>query len=183
MENIVLKRMAVWSQCHCVEIFWQGFRVINSVLCFTLVFLNVFYFDYNHIEMCSYGSISHINISLGNSLVPSGNGALHESMLMMMTSSNGNIFRVSGPLCGEFTGPGEFLAQRPVTRSFDVFFDLRPNKWLSKQPRWWWFETISWSLWCQCNVINIYVTMWQHWAPMSWIFVSSHTHKYHSNQR
>ena len=44
-----------------------------------------------------------------------------------MTSSNGNIFRVTGPLCGEFTGPGEFRAQRPVTRSFDVFFDLRLN--------------------------------------------------------
>ena len=41
-----------------------------------------------------------------------------------MTSSNGNIFRVTGPLCGEFTGPGEFPTQRPVTRSFDVFFDL-----------------------------------------------------------
>ena len=27
---------------------------------------------------------------------------------------------------------GEFLAQKPVTRSFDVFFDLRPNKRLSK---------------------------------------------------
>ena len=52
----------------------------------------------------------------------------------MVTSSNGNIFRVTGPLCGEFTGPGEFPAQRPVTRSFDVFFDLRPNKRLSKQP-------------------------------------------------
>ena len=26
---------------------------------------------------------------------------------------------------------GEFLAQRPVTRSFDVFFDLRLNKRLS----------------------------------------------------
>ena len=51
-----------------------------------------------------------------------------------MTSSNGNIFRVTGPLCGEFTGPGEFPAQRPVTRSFDVFFELRPNKRLSKQP-------------------------------------------------
>ena len=51
----------------------------------------------------------------------------------MMTSSNGNIFRVTGPLCGEFTGPGEFPAQRPVTRSFDVFFDLRLNKRLSKQ--------------------------------------------------
>ena len=52
----------------------------------------------------------------------------------MVTSSNGNIFRVTGPLCGEFTGPGEFPAQRPVTRSFDVFFDLRLNKGLSKQP-------------------------------------------------
>ena len=52
-----------------------------------------------------------------------------------MTSSNGNIFRVTGPSCGEFTGPGEFPAQRPVTRSFDVFFDLRPNERLSKQPR------------------------------------------------
>ena len=30
----------------------------------------------------------------------------------MMTSSNGNIFRVTGPLCGKFTGPGEFPAQR-----------------------------------------------------------------------
>ena len=24
--------------------------------------------------------------------------------------------------------PGEFPAQRPVTRSFDIFFDLHPNK-------------------------------------------------------
>ena len=28
------------------------------------------------------------------------------SYICMMTSSNGNIFRVTGPLCGEFTGPG-----------------------------------------------------------------------------
>ena len=39
-----------------------------------------------------------------------------------MTSSNGNIFRVTDHLCGEFTGPGELPAQRPVTRRFDVFF-------------------------------------------------------------
>ena len=51
----------------------------------------------------------------------------------MMTSSNGNIFRVTGPLCGEFTGPGEFPAQSPVSRSFDVFFDLRLDKRLRKQ--------------------------------------------------
>ena len=45
-----------------------------------------------------------------------------------MTSSNGNIFRVTGPLCGEFTGPSEFPAQRSVTRNFDDLFDLRLNK-------------------------------------------------------
>ena len=72
----------------------------------------------------------------------------------MMTSSNGNIFRVTGPLCGEFTGPGEFPTQRPVTRSFDVFLDLRLNKRLSKQPRGWWFKTQSWSLWRHCNEVQ-----------------------------
>ena len=57
------------------------------------------------------------------------------------------------PLCGDFTGPGAFPAQRPVTRSFDVFFDLGLNERLSKQPRGWWFETPSWSLWRQCNAV------------------------------
>ena len=47
--------------------------------------------------------------------------------------------------------PGEFPAQRPVTRSFDVFFDLRLNKRLSKQSWGWWFETLSCPLWCHCN--------------------------------
>ena len=69
----------------------------------------------------------------------------------MMTSSNGNIFRVTGPLCGEFTGPGELPTRRPVTRSFDVFFDLRLNKRLSKQPWGWWFETLSCPLWRHGN--------------------------------
>ena len=46
---------------------------------------------------------------------------------------------------------GEFPAQRPVTRSFDVFFELRLNKRLSKQSRGWWFETLSRPLWRHCN--------------------------------
>ena len=69
----------------------------------------------------------------------------------MMTSSNGNIFRVTGHLCGEFTGPGEFPTQRPVTRSFDVFFDLSLKKRLSKESRGWWFQTQSRPLWRHCN--------------------------------
>ena len=49
--------------------------------------------------------------------------------------------------------PGEFPTQRPVTQSFDVFFDLRPNKRLSKEWWGWWFETPSCPLWCHCNDI------------------------------
>ena len=48
--------------------------------------------------------------------------------------------------------PGEFPTQRPVTRSFDVYFDLRPNKQLSKQSWGWWFETLSPPLWRHRNV-------------------------------
>ena len=51
----------------------------------------------------------------------------------MMTSSNGNIFRVTGHLCGNSPVPGEFPSQRPVTQRFDVFFHLCVNKRLSKQ--------------------------------------------------
>ena len=47
--------------------------------------------------------------------------------------------------------PGEFPTQRPVTRSFDVFFDLRLNKQLSKQWWGWWFETLSRPLWRHRN--------------------------------
>ena len=48
--------------------------------------------------------------------------------------------------------PGEFPTQRPVTRSFEVFFDLRPNKRLSKQSWGWWYETPLSSLWRHRNV-------------------------------
>ena len=62
-----------------------------------------------------------------------------------------NIFRVTAHLHGEFTGP----AQRPVTRSFDVFFDLHLNKRLSKHSWGWWFETSSCPLWCHCNAARV----------------------------
>ena len=48
---------------------------------------------------------------------------------------------------------GEFPTQRPVTRSFDVFFDLCPNERLSKQSWGWWFETPLRPLWRHNNVL------------------------------
>ena len=50
---------------------------------------------------------------------------------------------------------GEFSSQRPVTRSFDDFFDLPLNIQLSKQSWGGWFETPSCSLWRYCNVFDI----------------------------
>ena len=62
-------------------------------------------------------------------------------------------FSASLAICaGNSPVPGEFPTQRPVTRSYDVFFELRLNKRLSKQ--WWvcWFETPSCPLWRHCNM-------------------------------
>ena len=53
--------------------------------------------------------------------------------------------------------PGEFPTQRPVARSFDVIFDLRLNKRLSKQWRGWWFETLSRPLWRHRNVVQLFL--------------------------
>ena len=62
------------------------------------------------------------------------------------------IFSALLDICaGNSPVPGEFPAQRPVTRSFDIFFDLRLNKRLSKQSWGWWFETLSRPLWRHRN--------------------------------
>ena len=47
---------------------------------------------------------------------------------------------------------GESPSHSSVTRSFDVFFDLRLNKQLSKQSRRLCLEMPSRSLWRHCNV-------------------------------
>ena len=58
---------------------------------------------------------------------------------------------------------GEFPTQRPVMRSFDVFFDLHPNERLSKQWWGWWFETLSSPLWRPHNVfVDIPQGSWEY---------------------
>ena len=72
----------------------------------------------------------------------------HENVIM-------DIFSALVVICaGNSPVPGEFAAQRPVTRSFDVFFDLYMNKRLSKQPWSRWFETLPRPLWRHSNVVS-----------------------------
>ena len=69
----------------------------------------------------------------------------------MMALSNGNILRVTGLCKGNPPVTSGFPSQRPEKRSFNVFYDLRLNKRLSKPSIRWWLETPSRSLWRRCN--------------------------------
>ena len=62
------------------------------------------------------------------------------------------FFALLAICAGNSPVPGELPTQTPVTRSFDVFFDLRLNRRLSKQWWGWWFETLSRPLWRHRNV-------------------------------
>ena len=79
-----------------------------------------------------------------------GSGCWYEYYSFMMTSSNGNIFRDTGLLCGEFTGDRWI----PCTKASDaeLWCFLRLNKRLSKQSWGWWSETSSRPLLRHCNV-------------------------------
>ena len=79
-----------------------------------------FYFVWNIDE-----SMGNESVRLMSNLVWFGLCCMGYSIaIFMMMSSDGNIFRVTGLLCGEFSGHWWIPRTRPVTRSFDVFFDL-----------------------------------------------------------
>ena len=91
--------------------------------------------------------------------------------VFLMTSSNGSIFRVTGPLWGEFTG-GWWI---PLTKASDAqlwcFLWYTFDKRLRKQSKRQWFETPSCSLWLHCNGFHfiwslfarVPLTRSQHW--------------------
>ena len=110
-------------------------------------------------------TVRHVNFTPNYVLVDHTHYVYYNLKATMMTSWNGKFSTLLALCAGNSSVTGEFLAQRPMTRSFDVFFDLPLNKRLSK--RWWgWsFETPSRSLWrhrnallscgpwqCSCNV-------------------------------
>ena len=74
---------------------------------------------------------------------------------------------------------GEFPAQRPVTRSFDVFFDLHLNKWLSQQRWGWWFETSSCPLWRHGNASISPQSQCKHnrWCPDVVEYMAAHVYQ------
>ena len=62
---------------------------------------------------------------------------------LMMTSSTGNIFRVTGLLCGEFTGHRWIPRTKVSDAKLWCFCNLCLNKWLSKPSRFTSFVTLT----------------------------------------
>ena len=90
-----------------------------------------------------------------------------------MTSSNGYIFRVTGPLWGEPLVPGGFPSQRASNSCFDVFFDISLNKRLNKHSSRRWFETLYRSLWHHYNKISAIMKLVEWWCTLQ-TFVFDH---------
>ena len=81
-------------------------------------------FDSNFIEVYSYvPNWWHVIIRAGNGLIP------------MMTSWNGNIFRVAGPLCRDFTGDRWIILTKASDAEFWCFLWSAPwiNGWVKNR--------------------------------------------------
>ena len=97
----------------------------------------------------------HLYIESGPCLSCTASTMVHAWLLMFWWSwwcHQMETFSALLAICvGNSPVPGEFPTQRPVTRSFVIFFDLHLNKQLSKQWWGWWFEMLSRPLWWHRN--------------------------------
>ena len=88
-----------------------------------------------------------------------------ECQLTMMTSSNRKQFRVTGPLCGEFTGHRWIPAHKGQWCGALISYLICA---LNKQSWDRWFEKPSRSLWRHCNALYIphhaFTEEW--WSPL-----------------
>ena len=111
-------------------------------------------------KKCSWTSVTSVQMLIKWSHLPGANewmwSLLGDLMLTSWWHHQMETFSALLAICaGNSPVPSEFPAQRPVTQSFDVFFDLRLNKWFRKQSWGWWFETLSHPLWRHCNDVLI----------------------------
>ena len=105
------------------------------------------------------GVVSHVRLCFSSAVYPWWRHLIETfSALLALCAGNSPV-------------TGEFPAQRPVTRSFDVFFDLRLNKRLSKQSCGCWFDTSSRQLWRHCNAIDASQSLRNKADPFDWVAI------------
>ena len=108
------------------------------------------------IELQKFCCISAVKCNFHAADLPKGRHRVRcpVSFASMMTSSNGNIFRATGHLCGEFTGH-RWIPRKKASDAELWWFLWLVYKRLSKQLWSWWFETPSYTLWHHCNGLVI----------------------------
>ena len=101
----------------------------------------------------------------------------HKKPIMAWWRHQKETFSALLPICaGNSPVTGEFPAQWPVTRSFDVYFDLRLKKRLSKQSRGRRFETPSWP-YCRHFIEESVSMSWYYYSESSifqYIYPAAH---------
>ena len=127
-----------------VKLFFKVKKIGSFGKFFKFVTLTLSCFDLG----IQYESI--VWVIMGQQRVSSERTAFHHDVIQMETFSG-----LLALCAGNSPATGEFPSQRPVTRSFDVFFHLHLNKSLSKQSCGWWSETLSDPLWRYCNVLVV----------------------------
>ena len=81
------------------------------------------------------------------------------SILFMMMSSNEKNSALLAFCAGSSLVTGEFHSQRPVTRIFDVFVDLRMHQQLSKQ----WRRHVHYDV-----TVMLYIMLYSPWCLFTW---------------
>ena len=115
--EIVLPIHLMWCSSHIIVIYWADFGLV-SVGC---------YISTTHFQSIVYGPFS-------SWCIPETQIACCQFCPTIWWRHQMETFSALLAIrAGNSPVPGEFPAQRPVTRSFDVFFDLRLNERLRKQ--------------------------------------------------
>ena len=129
---------SIYPQQWSLEQCWYLYLIVLCFIVFTVTRL---------VDSCNSSVYISQRCSTGTGAI-----VMPEKWHFMMTSSNGNIFRVTGHLCGEFTGPRWILTKARDAELW-CFLYLRLNKRLRKQSWGWWFETLSRPLLRHRNVL------------------------------
>ena len=128
-------RYVMWLQVNVVKYFFRIPRAIQLTNGLEALLISDGLPKWRRDSGCEDGSGANERLVSGIQINLYFNGRMYHDDVVKW-----KLFRVTGPLCGEYTGHRWIPLTRPVTRNFDIFFDLRPNKRLSKQSWGWWFS-------------------------------------------
>ena len=150
-----MQRLSVWQMAHFI--YWNGLSYSAPTWFWTAIIYNGYWYFISaqrwsiicwRFYMYAFQLLHYFWCRINISFMPMS----YTCYLSTWWRNQMETFSALLAICaGNSTVSGEFPAQRPVTRSFDIFFDLRLNERLSKQAWGWWFESLSCPLWRQCN--------------------------------